>query len=209
MARVCEQAQRYSDMLNFVKLALVEKGEDVSTDERNLLSVACKNLINSKRTARRTVIAVETNPKYADFLPSLQEYKQSMESQIRDDCRMIVALVTENVLSKSSTKEESRVFFAKMAGDYYRYQSEVVVGEEKSAAIKNARFSYEEAMQIKLPSCSQLRLSLVLNYAVFFHEVLGEGEAASKVINTALQEATDKIDDLSDAEFRVVKVIMA
>ena len=58
-------------MLTFVKLALVEKGEDVSADERNLLSVACKNLINSKRTARRTVIAVETNPKYADFLPSL------------------------------------------------------------------------------------------------------------------------------------------
>ena len=80
MARVCEQAQRYSDMLAFVKLALIEKGEDVSTDERNLLSVACKNLINSKRTARRTVIAVETNPKYTDFMSSLQEYKERMES---------------------------------------------------------------------------------------------------------------------------------
>ena len=77
-----------------------------------------------------------------------------MESLIRDDCKMIVELVTENVLSKASSKEESRVFFAKMAGDYYRYQSEVVTGEDKSYAIKNARFSYEEAMQIKLPSCS-------------------------------------------------------
>ncbi len=64
MARVCEQAQRYPDMLNYIKSALVEKGIDVSTDERNLLSVACKNLINSKRTARRTVMAVENNPKY-------------------------------------------------------------------------------------------------------------------------------------------------
>ena len=99
---------------------------------------------------------------------------------------MIIELVTDNVLSKNSKKEESRVFFAKMAGDYYRYQSEVLTGDEKQAAIKNARYSYEEAMQIKLPSCSQLRLSLVLNYAVFFHDVLDEGDAASKVLNIAL-----------------------
>ena len=76
MARVCEQAQRYSDMLTYLKLALVEKGEDVSDDERNLLSIACKNLVNSKRIALRTVLAVETNPKYSDFLGSLKEYKK-------------------------------------------------------------------------------------------------------------------------------------
>ena len=129
MARVCEQAQRYPEMFNFVKMALIEKGSDVSVDERNLLSVACKNLVNSKRTAMKTVIAVETNPKYQDFMPSLQEYKQKMEQMIQSDCQMIIDLVTENVLANASAKEESRAFFAKMAGDYYRYKSEVLEGD--------------------------------------------------------------------------------
>ena len=63
-------------------------------------------------------------------------------------------------------------------------------------------------MQIQLPACSQLRLGLALNYAVFFNEVLGDGDAASKILNKALQEATEKIDELGDLEFREVKVIM-
>ena len=36
----------------------------------------------------------------------------------------------------------------------------------------------------------------------------GDGDAASKILNTALQEATEKIDELGDLEFREVKVIM-
>ena len=45
-------AERYEDMCKFVK-KLVEmksaKGEDLDVDERNLLSVAYKNVVGSKR----------------------------------------------------------------------------------------------------------------------------------------------------------------
>lgn len=58
MARVSEQAERYEDMVNFLTPVLEMKGADISTDERNLLSVAFKNMINSKRTALRTVSAI-------------------------------------------------------------------------------------------------------------------------------------------------------
>ncbi len=53
-----------------------------------------------------------------------------MEQQIHQDCKAIIELVTVNVLSKVNTREESRAFFAKMAGDYYRYMSEVLTGEK-------------------------------------------------------------------------------
>jgi hypothetical protein len=46
-------------MVDFLRPVLDEKGADVSTDERNLLSVAFKNLISSKRTAWRTITAIE------------------------------------------------------------------------------------------------------------------------------------------------------
>ena len=63
-------------------------------------------------------------------------------------------------------------------------------------------------MSIAIPSVSQVRLGLVLNFAVFFAEVLNDKEAACKLSDTALKAATEQVDDLGDAEFREVKVIM-
>ena len=59
MARVAEQAERFEDMVDYLKPVLESKGLKVSTDERNLLSVAFKSLISSKRTAWRTITAIE------------------------------------------------------------------------------------------------------------------------------------------------------
>lgn len=67
MARVAEQAERFDDMVDFLRPVLQEKGAEINSDERNLLSVAFKNLISSKRTALRTISAIEQNPKYTQF----------------------------------------------------------------------------------------------------------------------------------------------
>ena len=48
LARVCEQAERFDDMVDFLKQAIgLKNGEDFTVDERNLLSVGFKNLIGS------------------------------------------------------------------------------------------------------------------------------------------------------------------
>ena len=59
LARVAEQAERFEDMVKYLAAVLDEKGAEVSADERNLLSVAFKNLISSKRAACRTIAAIE------------------------------------------------------------------------------------------------------------------------------------------------------
>ena len=71
LARVAEQAERFEDMVSYLSKVLDVKGQDVSSDERNLLSVAFKNLISSKRAACRTIAAIEQNPKYAKFADAL------------------------------------------------------------------------------------------------------------------------------------------
>ena len=58
MARIAEQSERYADMIDYLKLVIEQKGADMSTDERSLLSVAFKNLVAAKRTAWRTVSSV-------------------------------------------------------------------------------------------------------------------------------------------------------
>jgi len=64
MARVADQAERYEDMVTFLKEIMQESTEDLSVDVRNLLSVGFKNLIGSRRAAWRTVSAIEQNKKY-------------------------------------------------------------------------------------------------------------------------------------------------
>jgi len=86
LARVAEQAERFEDMVNFLELVLNEKGADVSSDERNLLSVAFKNLISSKRAACRTIAAIEQNPKYSKFSDALARYKNEIEEKLTYDC---------------------------------------------------------------------------------------------------------------------------
>jgi 14-3-3 protein epsilon len=87
LARVAEQAERFEDMVKYLSHVLDDKGADVTVDERNLLSVAFKNLISSKRAACRTITAIEQNPKYEKFLAALKAYKESVEKKLSEDCR--------------------------------------------------------------------------------------------------------------------------
>jgi 14-3-3 protein epsilon len=60
LVRVAEQAERFDDMVQFLKEAIAMKnGEDFTIDERNLLSVGFKNLIGSQRGAIRTIGAIQ------------------------------------------------------------------------------------------------------------------------------------------------------
>ena len=110
-------------MVEFLKPVLDQKGAAVSSDERNLLSVAFKNLMSSKRTAWRTISAIEQNPKYAKFGDSLAAYKKKIEESLYKDCEHIIEIINSKVLSKTSD-EEAKAFFVKMVGDYYRYIAE-------------------------------------------------------------------------------------
>ena len=124
LARVSEQAERFEDMVDFLNEAIKTKnGEDFTIDERNLLSVGFKNLIGSQRGAIRTIGAIEQNPKYQKFGGALGEYKKKIEKELYDACIKIVNVVKDNCLNLA-TEDESKAFFYKMIGDYYRYVAE-------------------------------------------------------------------------------------
>ena len=50
MAKIAEQTERFEDMLDYMK-KVVHIEQDLSVEERNLLSVAYKNSVGSRRTA--------------------------------------------------------------------------------------------------------------------------------------------------------------
>ena len=111
MARVAEQAERFEDMVDFLKKAIDAKsGEDFTIDERNLLSVGFKNLIGSQRGAIRTIGAIEQNPKYQKFGGALETYKKKIEKELYDQCIGIVTTVKNKCLPLAA-EDESKAFF--------------------------------------------------------------------------------------------------
>ena len=145
LARVAEQAERFEDMVEYLKPVLDTKGSSLSADERNLLSVAFKSLISSKRTAWRTITAIEQNPKYQKFAGALAAYKQRIEQALYTDCERIIEIVRTRVLSKTGGEDEPRTFFVKMVGDYYRYIAETAQGEKLEQVKAEALKAYAEA----------------------------------------------------------------
>ena len=145
LARVAEQAERFEDMVEFLKAAIDAKsGEDFTIDERNLLSVGFKNLIGSQRGAIRTIGAIEQNPKYQKFNEALQGYKKKIEGELYEQCMSIVENVKDKCMKVAST-DETKAFFYKMIGDYYRYVAESASADKLEEVKNGALEAYQAA----------------------------------------------------------------
>ena len=49
MAKLAEQAERYEEMVEYMKAVATAATDDLSLEERNLLSVAYKNVVGARR----------------------------------------------------------------------------------------------------------------------------------------------------------------
>ena len=208
MARVAEQAERFDDMVDFLRPLLKEKGGDFSVEERNLLSVGFKNLIGGKRTAIRTISAIEQNPKYQKFGGALGNYKKKIEGELQKNCQDIIDMIKQDGMKTSDA--EGRAFFLKMIGDYYRYMAESAQGDVLSKARDGALQNYKEAETAGqgLHACNPIKLGLALNFSVFHYEVMKNHKVACDLADQALQDALDKIDELEEDDFRDAKSII-
>ena len=187
MARVAEQCERYDDMVEFLRPILKEKGGDFSVEERNLLSVGFKNLIGGKRTAIRTISAIEQNPKYTKFGPALGNYKRKIELELQKNCQDIIDMIKNDAM-KTGSDIEGKSFFLKMVGDYYRYMAESAQADVLEKARNGALSSYKEAEIAgkELPACNPIKLGLALNFSVFYYEVMQDSKQACALAETAL-----------------------
>jgi 14-3-3 protein epsilon len=209
MARVAEQAERFDDMVDFLRPILRDKGGDFSVEERNLLSVGFKNLIGGKRTAIRTISAIEQNPKYSKFGGSLGQYKKRIEGELQKDCQNIINMIKQDAM-KALADPEGKAFFLKMVGDYYRYMAESAQGEVLTQAREGALEHYKLADTAgkDLQACNPIKLGLALNFSVFYYEVMQDNKKACALAETALQDAMNKIDDVDEETFRDAKSII-
>ena len=209
MARVAEQAERFDDMVMYLQNVVQSKNEDFTTEERNLLSVGFKNQIGSKRTAIRTISAIEQNPKYSKFGEELKKYKTQIEKELYDQCIAIVDIVKGQCMNVAAT-DETKAFFYKMIGDYYRYVAECAQADKLDSVRNGALENYQLAQTTSesLNACNPIRLGLALNFSVFHYEVMNNHKQACELGEQALSDALEKIDDVDEETFRDAKSII-
>merc|ERR1712100_30873 len=211
-AKLAEQAERYDEMANYMEE--VGKGDgELSVEERNLLSVAYKNAVGSRRAAWRIITSVEQkekskgneeNAKYA------KEYCAKVETELQKICDTILGLLDGNLISKAGSGE-SKVFYQKMKADYYRYIAEFSEGDAKAKAAENARLAYSDAQTVAekdLAVTHPIRLGLALNFSVFQYEVLSNPEEACKMARTAFEDAIAELDNVAEDSYKDSTLIM-
>jgi len=168
-----------------LKPVLDQKGGDLTSEERNLFSVAFKNLISSKRSALRTIAAIEQNPKYSKFGERLVAYKKKIEESHYKDCEGIIEIIKSKVLAKPC-QDEAKAFFLKMVADYYRYIAETAQGDKLEQVKKEALKAYVDANAINLHACNSIKLGLALNFSVFYYEVMKDNKKAISLADESL-----------------------
>jgi len=59
MAKLAEQAERFDEMVSHMKAVAIQP-QELSVEERNLLSVAYKNVIGARRASWRVITSIES-----------------------------------------------------------------------------------------------------------------------------------------------------
>ena len=210
LARVAEQADRFEDMVDHLEKAVQLKNDDLNSEERNLLSVGFKNLIGSRRSALRSIGGIEQNTKYAHFADGLKSYKVKIENELYDQCMRVINLIEDNIIQNCKEQQESKAFFYKLIGDYFRYIAESAHEERLNDVKEKAREYYDKATDAanSLPKHNPIRLGLALNFSVFYFEVTDNKEEAIKVAQGALQNAEESLEDADEDTYRDAKGII-
>ncbi|XP_021763533.1 14-3-3-like protein [Chenopodium quinoa] len=214
MAKLAEQAERYEEMVEFMeKVAKMTDAEELTVEERNLLSVAYKNVIGARRASWRIISSIEQKEESRgneDHVTNIKEYRGKIETELSKICDGILNLL-ESHLIPSASSAESKVFYQKMKGDYHRYLAEFKTGAERKEAAENTLLAYKSAQDIalaELPPTHPIRLGLALNFSVFYYEILNSPDRACNLAKQAFDEAISELDTLGEDSYKDSTLIM-
>lgn len=180
LARLTEAAERYEEMCVIMGKIVKEKAKQndgLDVEERNMLSVAYKNVVGSRRAAWRSLKLDEddgqqepADPKNKSLDQAKNDYRAVVETELYAKCKEVLDLLSENLLKSSDAQTElktalakatdpsdeytsleaqleTQVFYLKMSGDYYRYLAEFKTHEDDSHKT-NAEGKYKEALEL-------------------------------------------------------------
>ena len=207
---LCEQAERYNDMARYAS-DLVNLTGQLTDEERNLFSVAFKNVVGQKRSAWRIISSIESkNNEKGEDSADARMLREEVEKELLEECDRVIRLINDKLLVKSDIGVEAKVFYLKMLGDYYRYQVEVTTGDKRDELAELSKKGYEGATKAaeELANTHPIKLGLALNFSVFYYEIMNDGNTASEIAKKAFDDAIAELDNLKEDSYKDSTLIM-
>ena len=194
---------------------VASEDQELSVEERNLLSVAYKNVIGARRASWRIVTSIEQKEesKGNDVQVALiKEYRQKIEAELAKICEDILEVLDKHLIP-SAQSGESKVFYHKMwgnhsiyptwetqtnshpnyrKGDYHRYLAEFAIGDKRKESADKSLEAYKNATEVAqtdLAPTHPIRLGLALNFSVFYYEILNSPDQACHLAKQAFDDA--------------------
>jgi 14-3-3 protein epsilon len=184
---------------------------ELTVEERNLLSVAYKNVIGTRRASWRIISSIEQKQEsQGNNVARIKEYKAKIESELSTICNDILS-VLDNHLIQHANSGETKVFYYKMKSDYYRYLAEFATGQMKKEATENSVNANKSALDIafiELPTTHPIRLGLALSYSVFYYEIMNLPDHACQLAKKAFDDALNDLDELTEDSYKDATLIL-
>nr|AFK34541.1 unknown [Lotus japonicus] len=216
MAKLAEEAEAYDEMVEFMEkvcAAADSEDQELTVEERNLLSVAYKNVMGTKRASWRIISSKEAKEESLgneDHLDNIREFRYMVESHLCNICDDVLNLLDSRLIP-SATSAESKVFYLKMKGDYYRYRAEFKTSDQRKESAESTLVAYKSAEDIanaELAPTHPIMLGLALNFSVFYYEILNSPDRACKIAKDAFDEAISELDTLGEESYKDSTLIM-
>jgi len=133
LAKLAEQAERYegesirkyrvccSGVLTSVEMvenmkSVASSDQELTVEERNLLSVAYKNVIGARRASWRIVSSIEQKEESKGNeaqVTMIKSYREKIEGELAKICEDILEVLAKHLIP-SAASGESKVFYHKM-----------------------------------------------------------------------------------------------
>ncbi|KAA3680514.1 14-3-3 protein beta/theta/zeta [Paragonimus westermani] len=208
VARIAEHAERFMDMAAAMKL-VTEQKKPLGNEERNLFSVAYKNVVGARRSAWRVTSSIKSKDA-ADEKSPINELHRTIESELEAVCNEVLDILQKHLIPSEST-DDGLVFYHKMKGDYLRYLAEVQTGDKRKESVEKSHQAYKEATDkanAVLSETHPIRLGLALNFSVFYYEIQNDPEKACELARKAFEDAISRLDQIQNESYKDSTLIM-
>lgn len=214
LARVAEHSKRFEDCVSYMEALIKRESRELTLDERSLLASAFKSIAGDKRASWRVLGALKHKYEGSQDLDNATlagKSKAIVEKEIAGVANRVSSLL-DNFLIPNACSCETKVFYLKLKGDYFRYIAEFARSSERHQAAGKASDAYIRAYDLaqnELLPTHPIRLSLALNYSVFNYDILGERSRAQDIARLAFDEAVAGLDNVTEESYKDSTMIIS
>eukprot|EP00026_Physarum_polycephalum_P006211 Phypoly_transcript_06253.p1 GENE.Phypoly_transcript_06253~~Phypoly_transcript_06253.p1 ORF type:complete len:267 (+),score=53.86 Phypoly_transcript_06253:843-1643(+) len=216
MAGVCEEAERYEEMVEAMKKVIFYGGNTLNSIERQMLASSYKNQINNVRDAYKKISVTQAKQQAGwerlkgeekenkrKNVERCERYKKQLAEEMKNIIEDLCALI-DSILLQNAQHTKASVHYLKMKSESYALLAGISTGEQRWEYTKQATKNFHDCSEMSstLPPENPLRLFLAWKYSEFCYEILNEPQNAIQIAREAFDGALRNLEHLNDWDYK-------